>query len=461
MGSVCDDRARKILRRAMQENRMVHVMWSGGIDSTTALVALLRVGTERQLSRVKILYTKESCREYPLLFAVLCKLAGVTLGESGSPGMEKKRIGNWRKERGKWMSLRMWSRRNELSDAHGNEATMDDLVKADEIVERVMREQYLRIIEGQKEEYVGEGEEMEDLSKTTNVPLWNPMIPIRLVRLQSLSEIYDPVVDDFGKESEGNRISETTTSSTDRDNSNPSESEGRTGLGGRIGDERRKPLLVTGEHGDQIFGSMYMRYFYDVDESVTHSTLSPLPSSSPSLSKFSSSSTHNRARTLFSSARNNTQPRAGGKGNGDGLIPPIAQRLLRGTQLEPWRAIMPGFFVAARAIPVAARGKWLEWMEKQTNQAPVPIVSVFDYLWWISFSMKWQHVALRILAADGERENSVLQNRYERTVHFFNTDGFQLWSMRNHHRNRKMSDINKWSTYKVRFREGRLSRGIS
>lgn len=448
IGLICDERARSILRHAVSENRNVHVMWSGGIDSTTALVALLRVGTEEELRRVKVLYTVESCLEYPLMFAVLCKLAGAVL-EKTDITYKNGKSNRSPKEEGKQPVFVMRNWRGAHSNGRGNGATTDEIMIAAEIAKQIMMERRLLEKQLQRDSNLDEGK-AKNIQNMTCVPALKRTIPIELVQINSLSEIYSST-ENVGKRSKGHVTSETEGHDTSRSDSHPLNGECKAVLNRRIASGPQKPLLVTGEHGDQIFGSMYMRYFYDADECKSDPKLSPRPL--PCSTWSSPSSTHSWPWPILLNARSNRSNRRNGfrRGGGRGMLPTAAQRILRGTQLEPWRAIMPDFFVAASAIPAAAKGKWVEWMEQQTSRAPIPIVSVFDYLWWISFSMKWQHVALRILSVDGERDRAVLRERYERTVHFFNSEEFQQWSLRNQHRNRKMGDINKWSTYKVCF----------
>ncbi|MEO1695491.1 MAG: hypothetical protein AAFR55_09665 [Pseudomonadota bacterium] len=75
---LCDRRARDIVGRARREGKAIHLLWSGGIDSTCACVSLLRalgdtpmtVGERRktatsELDRLIIYETHESQREYP------------------------------------------------------------------------------------------------------------------------------------------------------------------------------------------------------------------------------------------------------------------------------------------------------------------------------------------------------------------------------------------------------------
>ncbi len=70
----------------------------------------------------------------------------------------------------------------------------------------------------------------------------------------------------------------------------------------------------------------------------------------------------------------------------------------------------------------------------------------FDHLWWLSFAVKWQFVATRMLAYTAKRNvtgiaSGYLDNRFDQ---FFNTVDFQLWSMNN--MDLKIKDV--WSTYK-------------
>lgn len=225
ISQVCEQRARDIFERAEAEGRSIEVLWSGGIDSTSLVVALLRVGSLRDLSRVTIVYTKASEKEYPL---------------------------------------------------------------------------FKRLI-AQK---------------------------LKMRKVKDLESIYDS------------------------------------------GDEC-PPLIVTGELGDQIFGSMFYNFFYD---------------QAPK-------------KTLFYNEQN-----------------------------TPWRAFMPDMLVKYKVIPRNAKSAWLKWIEPQVQKCPIPVLTVFDMFWWLNFSLKWQHVSLRIMLMYGSLSAAEFRKKFERTVHFFNTDVFQQWS---------------------------------
>lgn len=63
---LCDERVEQLTNIAAGQNGKLVVMWSGGIDSTTALVSILK--NERARSRLKVLLNKKSIGEYPLFY---------------------------------------------------------------------------------------------------------------------------------------------------------------------------------------------------------------------------------------------------------------------------------------------------------------------------------------------------------------------------------------------------------
>ncbi len=65
---VCDAVASDIVSRARQEDRPIRVLWSGGIDSTVALIALMKALPEEEYFRLEPLLNMISINEYPLFF---------------------------------------------------------------------------------------------------------------------------------------------------------------------------------------------------------------------------------------------------------------------------------------------------------------------------------------------------------------------------------------------------------
>lgn len=168
-------------------------------------------------------------------------------------------------------------------------------------------------------------------------------------------------------------------------------------------------LIVTGELGDQIFGSMYMKAFFETAQAKVD-----VPNDMNGYAK-------------------------------------LAHDLLNGTQTKLWREVIPDMLTNLEAIPKAAKGAWLKWMEPQVSASPIPIVTTFDFLWWLNFSLKWQHVSLRLIIAHGRGKSDdggkEMKKNYDRTIHFFKTLQFQQWSYHKHAS--KMSDMNRWESYKV------------
>jgi hypothetical protein len=63
--NVCNARAREILARAERLDVPIYVFWSGGVDSTTVLVSLLKVAEKAQKARLVVMLSEDSISEYP------------------------------------------------------------------------------------------------------------------------------------------------------------------------------------------------------------------------------------------------------------------------------------------------------------------------------------------------------------------------------------------------------------
>lgn len=86
---------------------------------------------------------------------------------------------------------------------------------------------------------------------------------------------------------------------------------------------------------------------------------------------------------------------------------------------------------------------WLKWMAPFVEAAPIKIVTVFDWLWWVTYACKYQHDLLRVFY---NREDVTPELR-ESCVNFYEKEGFDQWSF--HHHAEKMTDKGLWSTYKM------------
>ncbi len=89
---------------------------------------------------------------------------------------------------------------------------------------------------------------------------------------------------------------------------------------------------------------------------------------------------------------------------------------------------------------------YVELFERLPAASPTPIVSLFDFTWWINFSLKWQTVYARTLTFTKPENASNITDEYLRNFYapFYNTDEFQLWSMNNP--DKRIKDT--WASYK-------------
>jgi hypothetical protein len=62
---ICNERAKELLTRAETLDTTLYAFWSGGIDSTTVLVSLLKNATASQHDRIVVLMSEESIAENP------------------------------------------------------------------------------------------------------------------------------------------------------------------------------------------------------------------------------------------------------------------------------------------------------------------------------------------------------------------------------------------------------------
>ena len=81
-----------------------------------------------------------------------------------------------------------------------------------------------------------------------------------------------------------------------------------------------------------------------------------------------------------------------------------------------------------------------EAMEQQIKKSPVEIRTVFDFYWWLQFSLKWQEMIFLFLTYTP----GFSLDEYNNVYHFYRTDDFQRWSIVNH----DMKIKNTWESYK-------------
>jgi hypothetical protein len=103
---------------------------------------------------------------------------------------------------------------------------------------------------------------------------------------------------------------------------------------------------------------------------------------------------------------------------------------------------------------------WAEWIAPQMARAPFPIVSTFDALWWLNFSLKWQNVVLRcfMLASFRPMRTAPPSGPFAFVLgnvrHFYEDRALQCWACVPENHARKFADRAAWSTYKEPLKVG-------
>ncbi|MBX2869065.1 MAG: hypothetical protein KTR18_10335 [Acidiferrobacterales bacterium] len=104
---------------------------------------------------------------------------------------------------------------------------------------------------------------------------------------------------------------------------------------------------------------------------------------------------------------------------------------------QSWQAAFPEHLTTLMGSSYRAETV-LDYLSPQISQSPAPLYTLFDLLWWINFSMKWQNVAMRIpaqidgsyrIVSEAEKSPDNPCSQFSLTEHFFRTEEFQRWAL--------------------------------
>ncbi|CAE7240373.1 unnamed protein product [Symbiodinium pilosum] len=115
----------------------------------------------------------------------------------------------------------------------------------------------------------------------------------------------------------------------------------------------------------------------------------------------------------------------------------------------PWQDTVLHALLDMGIVRPDYKERWLHWFRPFVEKCPLRIVSAFDLLWWLNVACKWQTVCLRLF----QRRPRLCWADLDRIVHFFQTEDFQQWSFVPENHAAKMPDHRKWSTYKQPLKE--------
>ncbi len=96
----------------------------------------------------------------------------------------------------------------------------------------------------------------------------------------------------------------------------------------------------------------------------------------------------------------------------------------RGVAHADYREILPLVLLERLRNPLSAR-RVRRYLEPVIATAPVPIRSLFDCMWWLNFTLKWQEVSLRLAVFRGDETRAVVDS----LRHFFRDERFQRWAL--------------------------------
>ena len=118
----------------------------------------------------------------------------------------------------------------------------------------------------------------------------------------------------------------------------------------------------------------------------------------------------------------------------------LAPYVRRGVSGSDWRDLLPLVMLERLHDPRAVR-RALGLVRPVLEAAPAPIESLFDALWWLNFTLKWQDVSVRMVGTRGADAPRLARS----LRHFFRTDSFQQWALRY----TPGRPVERWTDYKL------------
>ena len=96
-------------------------------------------------------------------------------------------------------------------------------------------------------------------------------------------------------------------------------------------------------------------------------------------------------------------------------------------KLEASWTIFADFMVYKGLLGEQAKPHWIQWIQPFVDKSPIPVVTVFDFLWWCSFGFKYQHDLNRIFYNNNHER--IPDEMVNRIFNFYDTAAFSQWSM--------------------------------
>ena len=113
-------------------------------------------------------------------------------------------------------------------------------------------------------------------------------------------------------------------------------------------------------------------------------------------------------------------------------------------KLEARWTIFADFMVYKGLLSEPAKAHWIQWIQPFVDKSPIPVVTVFDFLWWCSYGFKYQHDLNRIFY--NNNHETIPEEMVSRVFNFYDTMVFSQWSY--HFHQSKMRSKMVWASYK-------------
>ena len=113
-------------------------------------------------------------------------------------------------------------------------------------------------------------------------------------------------------------------------------------------------------------------------------------------------------------------------------------------KLEASWTIFADFMVYKGLLSEAAKTPWIQWIQPFVDKSPIPVVTVFDFLWWCSYGFKYQHDLNRIFY--NNTHETIPEEMVNQVFNFYDTMAFSQWSY--HFHQSKMRSKKVWASYK-------------
>ena len=113
-------------------------------------------------------------------------------------------------------------------------------------------------------------------------------------------------------------------------------------------------------------------------------------------------------------------------------------------QLESNWTVFSDFMVFKGLLSPGAKDHWLEWIKAFVAKCPILVNTVFDFLWWCSYALKYQHDLNRIFY--NNQHYTIPSEMVKSIINFYDTLDFSQWSYHYHYS--KMRSKLVWASYK-------------